>query len=179
LATALALCQFLSAELTRKPLAWRKTEHLFPSSSDAGPGRPLLGELLVNRQCISANDVETALQIRPKGVRLGEYLVRAQKLSEENLYHALSSQGGIPLGMPERRDINPLVTRTLPAAAVRRWKVMPYRVAVGHLHVLTSELPTLEMTCELANFSRLEIRYRLVRPHEMENLARHYLPKAG
>jgi bacteriophage N4 adsorption protein B len=178
-ATALALSQFLAAWISSKPLAWRKTEHLFPAASDTGQGRPLLGELLVSRRWLTPGEVETALEKRPRGLRLGEYLIRSHKLTEESLYQALSLQTGIPLGMPSRHDINRLVTRTLPAAALRRWKVMPYRVAVGHLYVLTSELPTPQMTRELSSLSCLEIRYRLVRPHEIENLAENFLPKAG
>ena len=179
LATSLAICQFLASQWSGRPLLWRKTEHLFPSAGDSTSGRPLLGELLVNRRWISANDMEAALKTRPPGIRLGEYLMRIHKLTEESLYQALSSQGGIPLGLPARHDINRLVTRTLPATALRRWKVLPYRVAVGHLYVLTSELPTEEMTSELGRFSHLEIRYRLVLPGEMEDLAENYLPKAG
>jgi len=179
MATSLALCQFLIAQVKGVPLVWRKTEHLFPTTVDSSPGHPLLGELLISRRWISRGDVEAALQSRPNGVRLGEHLIRLQKLTEENLYQALSSQAGIPLGMPADQDINRLVTRSLPAAALRRWKVMPYRVAVGHLHVLTAELPTPEMSGELSSLSGLEIRYRLIRPHEMEGLAQDYLPKAG
>lgn len=53
---------------------------------------------------------------------------------------------------------------------------MPYRVAVGQLHVLTPDLPSEEMTRELAGLSGLEIRFRLVRPGEFDALAREYLP---
>jgi adsorption protein B len=177
MSTALALCQFLAARLARRTLAWRKTEHLFPSPADASSGRPLLGELLVTRRWILASDVDAALRACPEGVRLGEYLIGLNKITEENLYHALSSQAGIPLGMPARRDIHPLVTRTLPAEVLRRWKVMPYRVSVGHLDVLTSEIPTPQMTGELSHLSSLDIRYRLVRPNELESVAQKYLPR--
>jgi hypothetical protein len=50
-------------------------------------------------------------------------------------------------------------------------------VAVGQLHVLTPDLPSEEMTRELAGLSDLEIRFRLVRPSEFEALAREYLPR--
>ena len=72
--------------------------------------------------------------------RIGEYLLYKQKVNEQDLYHALSLQAGIPLGLEDK--ISRAATRALPAATARRWKVVPYRVAQGQLHVLTSEIPS-------------------------------------
>ena len=54
--------------------------------------------------------------------------------------------------------------------------MLPYRVTVGQLHVLTAEIPSPRMTHELAEISNLELRFRLVRPAEFEALAALYLP---
>jgi len=51
---------------------------------------------------------------------------------------------------------------------------VPYRVAQGQLHVLTSEIPSEEMTRELSSVSFLEIRYRLLPPSELRQLADRY-----
>src|SRR5262249_8632680 len=105
-------------------------------------------------------------------------LVRSRRVSEERLYEALSAQAGIPLGAPDSSELRRAATRALPINAARRWKVMPYRVAVGQLHVLTPEVPSEEMTKELASLSDLELRFRLVRPGEFEALTEQYLPHA-
>ena len=47
------------------------------------------------------------------------------------------------------------------------------------LHVATADVPSQQQTRDLAGVSALEIRYRLVRPHEIEKLAREYLPPAA
>jgi hypothetical protein len=67
----------------------------------------------------------------------------------------------------------------LPAEAARRWKVLPFRVDTGLLHVAVADVPSLELTRELSGLSALEIRYCLVRPAEFAQLSREYLPPAA
>jgi adsorption protein B len=176
-ATATALWQFWGAQRKKKAPVWKKTEHVYPGQVAAVAGKPRLGEVLVRMRCVSSGDLEAALLSCPKGLRLGEYLISSKGLSEEHLYQALSSQAGIPLGAPGPKEVHRLATRVLPADAARRWKVMPYRVAVGQLHVLTPNVPSEQLTRDLAGYSDLEVRFRLVRPQEFEDMAREYLPQ--
>jgi hypothetical protein len=81
--------------------------------------------------------------------------------------------------MPLHIEVDRLTTRVLPVEAVRRWKLLPYRVEMGRLHVVTAEVPTEATDRELAGFSALEIRYHLVRPGEFERLAGEYLPSTS
>ena len=174
-ATLSALSQFVQARLRRRSLAWRKTDHVYPAH--AGARRDArLGELLVRMRCLSISDVREALLTRPPGLRLGEHLVQVQKISRQHLYRALSYQSGIPLGLAHDEEVDCRATRALPAETVRRWKVLPYRVDLGQLHVATADLPTPEMTGELARLSALEIRFRLVQPEELEAMTAQYLP---
>lgn len=177
-ATVTALWQFWGACRQNRTPAWNKTEHVYPGQVLAVEGRPRLGDILVRMRCVSMSDMEAAIESCPKGLRLGEHLIFSNRLSEENLYQALSSQAGIPLGAPDSKDVHRLATRVLPAEAARRWKVMPYRVSVGQLHVLTPNIPSERLERQLAGYSDLEIRFRLVRPREFEAMAREYLPRA-
>jgi bacteriophage N4 adsorption protein B len=179
LATLLALGQYVAARARRNAPAWRKTEHVYPAQGQSRPNRPRLGEVLVRMRRLSPEEVEGAVREAPRGLRLGEYLVHTRRLSEQEIYEALSAQAGIPLGRPPGREVYPRVTRVLPAEAARRWKVLPYRVAMGQLHVLTSDVPSEEMARELAGLSGLEIRFRLVRPRDFEELSAAYLGRAG
>jgi bacteriophage N4 adsorption protein B len=178
-ATYAALREFAAARLQGHALAWRKTQHAYPAHRAPEPGRPRVGEVLARIQALDPDALEQALASQPEGVRLGEHLVRLRKLSEKDLYRALSIQAGLPLGAPAPGDVNRLATRTLPAAAMRRWRVMPYRVDLGQLHLATAEVPSEEMARDLASFSSLELRYRLVQPREFEKLAAAYWPKGG
>jgi adsorption protein B len=175
-ATVAALRQFLGARVKHRTLAWHKTEHAYPAHRTPELGRPRLGEVLMGMNRVSTGELEAALGRAPDGLRLGEYLVQLQRISEENLYQALSSQLGIPWGLPSTAEVNRLATRALPAAMARRWKVMPYRVDAGQLHVVTADVPSEALIRELNRLSELELRFHLIRPHEFDDLAREYLP---
>ncbi|HUB83467.1 MAG TPA: glycosyl transferase family protein [Bryobacteraceae bacterium] len=170
-ATVAAIRQFAAARLARRAIAWRKTEHVYP--------RPRLGEVLVAMRSVAMGEVETAAGALPKGVRLGEYLVRLRKLSEENLYRALSLQSGIPAGSVGVGEVDRQATRAFPAEVSRQWKVLPLHLDAGELHVATADLPSPKLRRELARFSAMEIRYRLVSSGEFARLEREYLPPRG
>ena len=174
-ATVAAVRQFMAARLDHRTLAWYKTEHAYPAHRTPEQGRPRLGEVLIGMNRVSTGQLEAALREVPQGLRLGEYLLQLQEISEEHLYQALSFQAGIPCGLPNSAEVNRLATRALPAAAALRWKVMPYRVDAGQLHLVTADVPSDAMIRELNRLSELELRFHLIRPTEFENLAREYL----
>jgi adsorption protein B len=169
-ATVKAIAQFTTAHWRRQTLRWQKTEHSFPVNPLQAQGRQRLGELLVRMHCLNMEDVEVALRSLPSGSRLGEHLVELRKLTEETLYLALSSQAGIPLGAPDDREVNRMASRMIPAEMARRWRVQPYRVDMGQLHLVTTEVPSDEMVRELAAASALDLRFRLTLPREFDKL---------
>jgi bacteriophage N4 adsorption protein B len=176
LATAEALRQFTVGKLRRRTLAWRKTSHSYPQHAQQVERRPRIGEVLVRMRCISMADLDEALQTCPPGKRLGEHLLELRKLTEEHVYEALSSQTGMPLGLPHGAP-SLAAARSLPAEAARRWRVLPYRVSVGQLLVLTSEVPSQGLERELKTVSGLDIRFQLVRQSDFDALSRRYLPE--
>jgi hypothetical protein len=174
-ATVRALVLYGNAKLRGRPLLWMKTEHAYPNPAALATERRLLGEILVGSQFVAKADVEKALASKAEGERLGEYLVRAGKLSEEELYMALSLQRNLPLGKPQAADIDEPTTHAVPAEVSRRWRVLPFRVVEGQLFVAGPELPCAEMTEDLERLSKMEVRFHLVTPTEFEELARVYL----
>jgi len=176
-ATIKAIGQFARARVERRALAWSKTEHVYLPVGTLAPGQPKLGELLVRMRAIGAGELEDALCACPPKMRLGEYLVRKRGLACEQLYQALSRQTGIPLGIPENLRVSREAIRALPADVARQWKVLPYRLTAGQLHVISAETPTERMIRDLRGISRLEIRFRLVLPEQFETLAELYLPR--
>jgi len=174
-ATARALRLFATAKIRGVPLVWIKTEHAYPNPAALTAEIRPLGQILVGAQFVLQADVDEALALKGPGERIGEYLVRRGKLSEADLYVALSLQRNLPLGKPKPSDINQPATRALPAEVSRRWRVLPFRVADGQLHVAGPELPSDEMTRELRRFSKLDVHFQLVTPTEFEELASEYL----
>jgi adsorption protein B len=171
LATLAALRQFAAAAARGRAIDWSKTDHAYPRHAAASLGHPRLGEVLVRARCLTQERVDDALRHQPASLRLGEYLVYRREVSEEQVYLALGAQNGIAVGLPPRSDWNRRAARSLPLEAVRRWRVLPYRISVGQIHLLTPEVPSDEMASDLARLSTLEIRFRLVRPSEFEQAA--------
>ena len=134
-ATVMAYYRYFSAVARGLPLVWLKTEHAYPNRAALIEHKRKLGEVLVGYQYIGSDDLESALAAKPAGIRLGDYLIAQGKLSETDVYEALSLQQNVPFGKPEREVISRPVTRSLPAEVAKRWKVLPYKVAAGHLFV--------------------------------------------
>jgi adsorption protein B len=176
LATLCAYHRYFSAKLRGCPLVWIKTEHAYPSPAALLPHKRRLGEVLVASRYVTPSELENALSKKPANARLGEYLIQKGKLSERELYEALSLQQNVPLGKPGRAAVSRAVTRSFPAEIVRRWQSLPFRIAAGLLWVASPELPSDQMQEELHRFSSLEIHSQLVTPTEFQELAREYLP---
>ena len=176
-ATVMAYYRYFSAVARGRPLVWLKTEHAYPNRAALIENRRKLGEVLVGCQYLDLRELESALAAKPAGTRLGDYLIAQGTLSESDIYEALSLQQNIPFGKPGPEVISRPITRSLPVDVAKRWKVLPYKVAAGHLFIAGSELPSDEMHSELRKFSSLEIRFHLVTPTEFEELTHEYLPQ--
>jgi adsorption protein B len=172
-ATCMALRGYLASIAGLRKLTWAKTEHVY-AAAGAGTNQRL-GEVLVRLRCLSAEQIQAAVASQPKGVRLGEYLMQSERLTEENLYRALSLQAGLELGLPQAAEVSAPATHALPADTSRRWKVLPYRVCAGQMHLLTPEIPTSDMLHHLEEVATLELRFRLVQPRDYERIADRYL----
>lgn len=112
-----------------------------------------------------------ALSTQPAGLRIGEYLVKLGKLSEEDLYEALSLQQSLPAGRLEPLEIKTNVARALPRHVIRDWRVFPYRIAAGSMFLASPEIPTDELSRAVGGFTRLALRFHLVTPANFEELA--------
>jgi adsorption protein B len=165
-ATFGALYQYASAKRKGHALRWLKTEHAYPNRATLLAHKRRLGEILVASGKVTADAVRQALDTRPSGVRLGAQLVRLNYLREEDLYEALSFQQGLPYAHLEPEDVEIKSVRALPSAVSRSWRVLPFRVTEGRLHVAGPDLPSPQMNEALRTFTKLEIRFHLVTPSE-------------
>ncbi|MGA2602178.1 MAG: hypothetical protein ABSH09_34870, partial [Bryobacteraceae bacterium] len=109
---------------------------------------------------------------KPPELRLGEYLVMRGALTESDLYEALSLQQGLPAGAVNHLDVAENAARALPRHVMRSWRVLPFRIAYGSLHLATPEVPTDDMTRDLRGFTGLDVRFQLITPENFETLMR-------
>jgi len=175
LATASALRRYLFARLGQAQLIWLKTEHVYPSQAALRRHKRRMGEILVALGRLDPKELQHALDSKPAELRLGEHLVEGRRLAEEEVYKALSVQQNLPFGRLDPKQVPRWLARLLPLPVVQRWKVLPFKVESGRLFVASPELPSDEMQRELRRFTRLEIRFQLITPSNLEELARELL----
>ena len=173
-ATARALWRYSAARLYGRQLVWVKTEHMYPTGTALIGHKRRLGEILVARGAMDASLLESALAHKPAGERLGAYLTRMGLLEESFLCEALGTQHSLPTGL--HGAVAPPVTRALPAAVAKRWKVLPFQVSSGEMFLASPELPSDEMLRDVQRFSRLKVRYHLVTPAKFDEMAKEWLP---
>ena len=169
-ATLQAVARYGVARARGLPLKWVKTEHSYPSRAALLDHKRKLGEILVGSGYLGAPALAAALATQPRGVLLGEHLVRGGHLDEDSVYEALSLQQGLPVSRIDPHSISRRVARTLPEHVVRRWRVLPFRVAEGSLFLASPDLPSAEVNTALRCFTALEIRFHLVTPAKFEKL---------
>lgn len=81
---------------TEKKFDWAKTEHDFLEKSVLERFNRRLGDILIQKDYIDAVELKHALEKKPAEERLGEYLVRENIISEEEMVESLSSSYNMP-----------------------------------------------------------------------------------
>ena len=170
-ATYRAISGYLRARIRHEPLVWLKTEHAYPSRNALLEHKRKLGEILVGSAYVEEEDMRQALETQPPGLRIGEYLVKLGKLSQGDLYEALSLQQSLPSGRLEPVDISANVARALPRHVIRDWRVLPFRIASGNMFLASPEVPTDELSRLVGRSTRLALRFHLVTPANFQELA--------
>ena len=165
-----AVVRYTLARAMGRPLRWIKTEHAYPSLAALREHKRKLGEILVTSGWITEEQLQQALATQPEGIRIGEHLMLLGCISETDLYDALSLQQGLPSGYVEPDQVRRNAVRALPRHLTSRRKVLPYRIDGGAIFLASTEIPTEEMTGELRNFTRLELRFQLVTPSNYQQL---------
>lgn len=163
-ATARALFTWTRARLFRRPLVWVKTEHAYPTRGALLAYKRLLGEILTGNGYCSQSELQRALATRREGQRLGERLMEMGVLSEDELYEALSLQQSLPTVNPSPVHVSPRIARALPARVLEDFRVLPFRIEHGEIHVAGPDIPDDHVQQMLQGFTRLELRFHLITP---------------
>jgi len=169
-ATFRAISTYFRARLRHQPLVWLKTEHAYPSRSALVEHKRPLGEILAGSGYVTESDVNRALGSLPAGTRLGEHLVQLGKITDDELYEALSLQQSLPAGRVEPWVVKSSVARALPRHVIQSWHVLPFRIFAGSMFLASPEIPTDEMSRTLRCFTRLSLRFHLVTPRNFDEL---------
>jgi adsorption protein B len=118
LATVMAYYRYFSTVARGRPLVWLKTEHAYPNRVALVEQVRKLGEVMVGCKYICPDDLEAALVAKPDGIRLGDFLITPGKVSEADVYTALSLQQNVPFEKPSQKSFPaPSRARSLPKSS--------------------------------------------------------------
>lgn len=95
-----------------------------------------------------------------------------RRMSWRKTEHAYPIKGtGRESGWLHPFEVDPGAAYALPAHIIRRWRVLPFRVAAGSLFLASPGCPDETMRSEVRRFTNLEIQVRLVSAENFEQLA--------
>ncbi len=104
------------------------------------PGRTRIGDLLVERQLVTSEQIRDALEKQQEsGSRLGEILVGMGSLSERELVMVLADQLGIPLSDLRSENPDPAALALIPEEVARAHLALPVGLTDGRLSVAVGE----------------------------------------
>jgi len=171
-ATFRACHSWIEARVRGRSLAWAKTSHAYPTRGTLLAHKKTLPEVLELLNLGAAPFFVEALERCPAGMLPGDFLVDEGLITEEQMIEALCVQHSLPRAHLNWEEISPRVRRTIPLREASNWRIVPFRIGEGALHIAGTTVPTDEMLEELRLFTLLDIRFHLISTREFEELQR-------
>ena len=162
-ATNRALYLFMRSKVTGKRLAWDKTAHVMPAHLTVDRQRQRIGELLVERDLISAETATAAVSLQKElGLPIGFILVMQGHIREEALTPVLAQQQEREFYELDAGKIPRVLAKRASAADLIRWSAYPVREEPdGTILLAVSSLPSRAAQIEIQNGVGQPIRFCL------------------
>ena len=152
------------------------------TSFESTAPRPQLGELLVTRKIITADQLKQSLEYQTqRGHKklLGEVLVELNFATEQQVTEALAESYGVPFATDIAKIADPKIVELLPRDFLEDHKVLPLFLVRGVLTVAISEPTNLFLIEEIQRLTGHEVQIVAVTATEIANSLRAYLPAAN
>jgi bacteriophage N4 adsorption protein B len=164
IATLLAFRNWVVARWEKRPLAWVKTEHMYPSRTALSRNWKSLEEVLVGTGYLGAETLAAAHQGLPEGGELGAYLVSRGLISEVDLRDAANLTSGVSAAQcyVDPATVDKRTTRILPKRIQRECRVMAIGAHAGHLVLAAVQPPNEEMLARMQQYTTLKLEFRLL-----------------
>jgi bacteriophage N4 adsorption protein B len=144
-ATARACHLFFRSTITGTPLVWSKTTHVFPTRTALAEYRRQLGDVLIEQELVSNEDVQLALEERRPGERIGETLVRLGYLTQRQLTGAVARQIGAEDGSRDDLIAADDALKYLALEEAHRYRALPLRVTDRGVMIAIDNEPSAEL----------------------------------
>ncbi len=144
-------------------------------------GGPRLGELLLERELISQDDLAAALvRQEESGVRLGAALVEQGALDEKSLVLALAQQRGIEIVDLRRETPDPEALAALPESVARSLAALPLRRNEDGFLIVIADPNRPGLEAELERATGAKVKLALAPPSDVRRaIDRAYKALAG
>ncbi len=134
----------------------------------AGPRYQRLGEILIERHKIDAEDLERALELqKERGDKLGKILTDMGLIAQRDVLAALSDQLGIPLVAVDSEPPSAPELEGLSHRFLRQCRAIPVALADSVLTLAMADPMDFETIAAVRAFSGLEIRTALAPEQEI------------
>ncbi len=166
---------FILHFVTGKRIAWDKTQHFYPSMEELKKQRTLIGDLLVDWQAVSHENLEQALSMqRQSGKKLGQVLLESGLVSPDTLADAIAEQAGLPRAILTQTALLEFSGR-LPRRLVMRHRVIPFAMGEGGaLNLAISEPLLSDAIAEIEEQITDKLAFFVVCEHEIVNALEWY-----
>jgi bacteriophage N4 adsorption protein B len=165
-ATARACWLVAKASLTGTQVTWSKTTHAFPTDRALHEYRRQLGEVLIEDEIVSGDDIAIALEERLEGERIGETLVRLGYLTQRQLVGAVAKQIGVSDGTGDDLMPTPEALALISLRDAQHHRVLPLRIN-GVTTVAVDDEPSEELHAFLAEHITTTLEFVLVEPQRL------------
>lgn len=132
--------QWISHLITRRPIAWDKTQHAYPSLAELQQGAGRLGDTLRFWNHVSEADLTAALQAQQASYRpLGLLLIDLERVEDEHLAEAFAERGETYASIFDPFRIDRTTLNLLTVTEAGRYGAVPLRRNGGDLDVALAE----------------------------------------
>jgi len=119
-----------------------------------------LGEMLVEAGFITIEQSNECLELHSKSPerRLGDILIEKRYITQQDLFRILENQHKTPFVDLDRTDINPTLSRYVPADLARRNNLAPVRVEHNVIYVAIEDPKDFRALDEVRTAARMEVQ---------------------
>lgn len=136
--------------------------------------KQLLGQILIKRNLISADQLKEALDVQKKeGGFIGEILVKLGYISEKDIVVALIVQCGFPYIAVNKYEIDPAIMQLIPEEIARKHHVIALDRVGDVLSVVMANPLNLPMIEELEKMTNCKIATFIATKAEIDEAISH------
>lgn len=140
--------------------------------------RKRLGEILIDAKLLTQENLEAALAEQKRwGGKLGKILVDMRLVHEEHLVRALSAQMNLPAINLDTVEISPEAVAVLDGNTAEKMSVIPFRIEPRFLSVAMASPNSLDIVEELRVKTKRNIRPFIVGPNMIQRALLKYYNK--